>query len=690
MKNEILWNTDIFADMISSNEKIISLCEEVKGALPGFSCLSECGLFTEGLSSIESMTSSLEDSVNGLSQMVKQHNESIASRESKIESLYRDTPFVSLGNVKNFKDYAMGSVPFLVAGAASKYSNAESFAQDRYYRMKEEQTKDPQFSSGIYEKAQAKDRYYRMKEEQTKDPQFSSGIYEKAQAKDRYYRMKEEQTRDPQFSSGIYEKAQAKDRYYRMKEEQTKDPQFSSEVQEKAQAKDRYDKMKVLYSEVNSTPSSKSTSTVMTYEEYKKGAQKFAQEHGLPEMSDSEMKESYTSYITKQPIIPKTEMKSMPEREVSTPIQEQNTKNNDLSQDRYYRMKAEQTKEQPFSSETFEKAQAKDRYYRMKEEQTRDPQFSSETFEKAQAEDRYYRMKEEQTKDPQFSSGIYEKAQAKDRYDRIKEEQTRDPQFSSETFEKAQAEDRYYRMKEEQTKDPQFSSEAFEKAKIEREQKAQAARRHSFDESTRDTGLADNTNNNVKPSIPEDKYTNNNNSYNNNQDFSSTKNSSDLFNDSENPSKPNDNIDKNYSNEFDYSKDLNQPTKSYEESQTTIEQIKNNSYQPNDIFVNRNQNNYSTKTTEDIINDISSKDDSIISNTQNNNVIKENNNNYDFKNDNNLNAEVQEQYHENNKNDDWLNGIAGVGVAGLGAFGLNNLLKNKHKKSENDTEDDDE
>ena len=272
----------------------------------------------------------------------------------------------------------------------------------------------------------------------------------------------------------------------------------------------------------------------------------------------------------------------------------------------------------------------------------------------------------------------------------MKEEQTRDPQFSSETFEKAQAEDRYYRMKEEQTKDPQFSSEAFEKAKIEREQKAQAARRHSFDESTRDTGLADNTNNNVKPSIPEDKYTNNNNSYNNNQDFSSTKNSSDLFNDSENPSKPNDNIDKNYSNEFDYSKDLNQPTKSYEESQTTIEQIKNNSYQPNDIFVNRNQNNYSTKTTEDIINDISSKDDSIISNTQNNNVIKENNNNYDFKNDNNLNAEVQEQYHENNKNDDWLNGIAGVGVAGLGAFGLNNLLKNKHKKSENDTEDDDE
>ena len=406
MKNEILWNTDIFADMISSNEKIISLCEEVKGALPGFSCLSECGLFTEGLSSIESMTSSLEDSVNGLSQMVKQHNESIASRESKIESLYRDTPFVSLGNVKNFKDYAMGSVPFLVAGAASKYSNAESFAQDRYYRMKEEQT--------------------------------------------------------------------------------------------------------------------------------------------------------------------------------------------------------------------------------------------------------------------------------------------RDPQFSSETFEKAQAEDRYYRMKAEQTKEQPFSSEAFEKAKIEREQKEQAARRHSFDESTRDTGLADNTNNNVKPSIPEDKYTNNNNSYNNNQDFSSTKNSSDLFNDNENPSKPNDNIDKNYSNEFDYSKDLNQPTKSYEESQTTIEQVKNNSYQPNDIFVNRNQNNYSTKTTEDIINDISSKDDSIISNTQNNNVIKENNNNYDFKNDNNLNAEVQEQYHENNKNDDWLNGIAGVGVAGLGAFGLNNLLKNKHKKSENDTEDDDE
>lgn len=41
-------------------------------------------------------------------------------------------------------------------------------------------------------------------------------------------------------------------------------------------------------------------------------------------------------------------------------------------------------------------------------------------------------------------------------------------------------------------------------------------------------------------------------------------------------------------------------------------------------------------------------------------------------------------------NDDGLNSIAGVGVAGLGAFGLNNLLKDKHKKSENDTEDDNE
>ena len=513
MKNEILWNTDIFADIISSNEKIISLCEEVKGALPGFSCLSECGLFTEGLSSIESMTSSLEDSVNGLSQMVKQHNESIASRESKIESLYRDTPFISLGNVKNFKDYAMGSVPFLVAGAVSKYSNVE-----------------------------------------------------------------------PTFETTSHE-----------------------------------------------TPSSsKSTSTIMTYEEYKKGAQKFAQEHGLPEMSDSDMKESYTSYITKQPIIPKTEMKSMPEREVSTPIQEQNTKNNDLSQDRYYRMKAEQTKEQPFSSEAFKKNQT---------EREQISSMSSDT-----------KLEDNSSVDNDNNSQLLK--------------------------------DRYYRMKAEQTRDSRFSSETFDKA--------QSDRNHLSDESTRDTGLADNTNNNVKPSIPEDKYTNNNNSYNNNQDFSSTKNSSDLFNDSENPSKPNDNIDKNYSNEFDYSKDLNQPTKSYEESQTTIEQVKNNSYQPNDIFVNRNQNNYSTKTTEDIINDISSKDDSIISNTQNNNVIKENNNNYDFKNDNNLNAEVQEQYHENNKNDDWLNGIAGVGVAGLGAFGLNNLLKNKHKKSENDTEDDDE
>ena len=682
MKNEILWNTDIFADIISSNEKIISLCEEVKGALPGFSCLSECGLFTEGLSSIESMTSSLEDSVNGLSQMVKQHNESIASRESKIESLYRDTPFISLGNVKNFKDYAMGSVPFLVAGAVSKYSNveptfettshetpssskststimtyeeykkgAQKFAQEHGLpEMSDSDMKESYTSYITKQPIIPKTEMKPMPEREVSTPIQEQNTKNNDLSQDRYYRMKAEQTKEQPFSSEAFKKNQTereqissmssddkleaesnadnnlqllKDRYYRMKAEQTKDSNFSQS---------RYEEIKNSENiEPTETPSSsKSTSTIMTYEEYKKGAQKFAQEHGLPEMSDSDMKESYTSYITKQPIIPKTEMKPMPEREVSTPIQEQNTKNNDLSQDRYYRMKAEQTKEQPFSSEAFKKNQT---------EREQISSMSSDT-----------KLEDNSSVDNDNNSQLLK--------------------------------DRYYRMKAEQTRDSRFSSETFDKA--------QSDRNHLSDESTRDTGLADNTNNNVKPSIPEDKYTNNNNSYNNNQDFSSTKNSSDLFNDSENPSKPNDNIDKNYSNEFDYSKDLNQPTKSYEESQTTIEQVKNNSYQPNDIFADRNQNNSSTKTTEDIINDISSKDDSIISNTQNNNVIKENNNNYDFKNDNNLNAEVQEQYHENNKNDDWLNGIAGVGVAGLGAFGLNNLLKNKHKKSENDTEDDDE
>ena len=628
MKNEILWNTDIFADMISSNEKIISLCEEVKGALPGFSCLSECGLFTEGLSSIESMTSSLEDSVNGLSQMVKQHNESIASRESKIESLYRDTPFVSLGNVKNFKDYAMGSVPFLVAGAVSKYSNVEpTFETTSHETPSSSKSTSTIMTYEEYKKgAQKFAQEHGLPEMSDSDMKESYTSYITKQPiipKTEMKPMPEREVSTPIQEQNTKNNDLSQDRYYRMKAEQTKDSNFSQS---------RYEEIKNSENiEPTETPSSsKSTSTIMTYEEYKKGAQKFAQEHGLPEMSDSDMKESYTSYITKQPIIPKTEMKPMPEREVSTPIQEQNTKNNDLSQDRYYRMKAEQTKEQPFSSESFKKNQT---------EREQISSMSSDT-----------KLEDNSSVDNDNNSQLLK--------------------------------DRYYRMKAEQTRDSRFSSETFDKA--------QSDRNHLSDESTRDTGLTDNTNNNVKPSIPEDKYTNNNNSYNNNQDFSSTKNSSDLFNDSENPSKPNDNIDKNYSNEFDYSKDLNQPTKSYEESQTTIEQVKNNSYQPNDIFADRNQNNSSTKTTEDIINDISSKDDSIISNTQNNNVIKENNNNYDFKNDNNLNAEVQEQYHENNKNDDWLNGIAGVGVAGLGAFGLNNLLKNKHKKSENDTEDDDE
>ena len=738
MKNEILWNTDIFADIISSNEKIISLCEEVKGALPGFSCLSECGLFTEGLSSIESMTSSLEDSVNGLSQMVKQHNESIASRESKIESLYRDTPFISLGNVKNFKDYAMGSVPFLVAGAVSKYSNveptfettshetpssskststimtyeeykkgAQKFAQEHGLpEMSDSDMKESYTSYITKQPIIPKTEMKSMPEREVSTPIQEQNTKNNDLSQDRYYRMKAEQTKEQPFSSEAFKKNQTereqissmssddkleaesnadnnlqllKDRYYRMKAEQTKDSNFSQS---------RYEEIKNSENiEPTETPSSsKSTSTIMTYEEYKKGAQKFAQEHGLPEMSDSDMKESYTSYITKQPIIPKTEMKSMPEREVSTPIQEQNTKNNDLSQDRYYRMKAEQTKEQPFSSEAFKKNQTeREQISSMSSDTKLEDNSSVDNDNNSQLlKDRYYRMKAEQTKEQPFSSEAFKKNQTeREQISSMSSDTKLEDNSSVDNDNNSQLlKDRYYRMKAEQTRDSRFSSETFDKAQLDRN--------HLSDESTRDTGLADNTNNNVKPSIPEDKYTNNNNSYNNNQDFSSTKNSSDLFNDSENPSKPNDNIDKNYSNEFDYSKDLNQPTKSYEESQTTIEQVKNNSYQPNDIFVNRNQNNYSTKTTEDIINDISSKDDSIISNTQNNNVIKENNNNYDFKNDNNLNAEVQEQYHENNKNDDWLNGIAGVGVAGLGAFGLNNLLKNKHKKSENDTEDDDE
>ena len=684
MKNEILWNTDIFADIISSNEKIISLCEEVKGALPGFSCLSECGLFTEGLSSIESMTSSLEDSVNGLSQMVKQHNESIASRESKIESLYRDTPFVSLGNVKNFKDYAMGSVPFLVAGAVSKYSNVEpTFETTSHETPSSSKSTSTIMTYEEYKKgAQKFAQEHGLPEMSDSDMKESYTSYITKQPiipKTEMKSMPEREVSTPIQEQNTKNNDLSQDRYYRMKAEQTKDSNFSQS---------RYEEIKNSENiEPTETPSSsKSTSTIMTYEEYKKGAQKFAQEHGLPEMSDSDMKESYTSYITKQPIIPKTEMKSMPEREVSTPIQEQNTKNNDLSQDRYYRMKAEQTKEQPFSSESFKKNQTeREQISSMSSDTKLEDNSSVDNDNNSQLlKDRYYRMKAEQTKEQPFSSEAFKKNQTeREQISSMSSDTKLEDNSSVDNDNNSQLlKDRYYRMKAEQTRDSRFSSETFDKA--------QSDRNHLSDESTRDTGLADNTNNNVKPSIPEDKYTNNNNSYNNNQDFSSTKNSSDLFNDSENPSKPNDNIDKNYSNEFDYSKDLNQPTKSYEESQTTIEQVKNNSYQPNDIFVNRNQNNYSTKTTEDIINDISSKDDSIISNTQNNNVIKENNNNYDFKNDNNLNAEVQEQYHENNKNDDWLNGIAGVGVAGLGAFGLNNLLKNKHKKSENDTEDDDE
>ena len=684
MKNEILWNTDIFADIISSNEKIISLCEEVKGALPGFSCLSECGLFTEGLSSIESMTSSLEDSVNGLSQMVKQHNESIASRESKIESLYRDTPFISLGNVKNFKDYAMGSVPFLVAGAVSKYSNVEpTFETTSHETPSSSKSTSTIMTYEEYKKgAQKFAQEHGLPEMSDSDMKESYTSYITKQPiipKTEMKPMPEREVSTPIQEQNTKNNDLSQDRYYRMKAEQTKDSNFSQS---------RYEEIKNSENiEPTETPSSsKSTSTIMTYEEYKKGAQKFAQEHGLPEMSDSDMKESYTSYITKQPIIPKTEMKPMPEREVSTPIQEQNTKNNDLSQDRYYRMKAEQTKEQPFSSEAFKKNQTeREQISSMSSDTKLEDNSSVDNDNNSQLlKDRYYRMKAEQTKEQPFSSEAFKKNQTeREQISSMSSDTKLEDNSSVDNDNNSQLlKDRYYRMKAEQTRDSRFSSETFDKA--------QSDRNHLSDESTRDTGLADNTNNNVKPSIPEDKYTNNNNSYNNNQDFSSTKNSSDLFNDSENPSKPNDNIDKNYSNEFDYSKDLNQPTKSYEESQTTIEQVKNNSYQPNDIFADRNQNNSSTKTTEDIINDISSKDDSIISNTQNNNVIKENNNNYDFKNDNNLNAEVQEQYHENNKNDDWLNGIAGVGVAGLGAFGLNNLLKNKHKKSENDTEDDDE
>ena len=314
MDNKILWNTDIFADMVNSNEKIISLCEEVKGALPSFSCLSECGLFSEGLSSIEKMTSSLEESVNGLSQIIKQHNESIVSRENKIENLYKDTPFISLGNVENFKNYAMGTVPFLAAATP-------------FINYKTEQTN----------------------------------------------------------------------------------------------------------LEAKQETSNKTTSKIITYEEYKEKAKKFAQEKELPEMSEQEMKEAYASYITKQPITPKTEIKSM--KEEITPIQEVKTPETIQSQ------KTEQTKDLNYSSKTFEEAQIErnqetiipneetkviegtkvqqDRYNKTKNEQTKDLNYSSKTFEEAQIE------RNQETIIPNEETKVIEEAKVQqDRYNEIKSERT--------------------------------------------------------------------------------------------------------------------------------------------------------------------------------------------------------------------------------------------------------------------------
>ena len=77
-------STDVFSD-ITSNNNVENMCSEVNAKVPSnFVCLSDCGLFAGGLSSIKGMSDSIMGNISSFKSDISEHSENIVLIEDNL------------------------------------------------------------------------------------------------------------------------------------------------------------------------------------------------------------------------------------------------------------------------------------------------------------------------------------------------------------------------------------------------------------------------------------------------------------------------------------------------------------------------------------------------------------------------------------------------------------------------------
>ena len=77
-------STDVFSD-ITSNNDVENMCSEVNAKVPSnFVCLSDCGLFAGGLSSIKGMSDSIMGNISSFKNGISEHSENIVLIEDNL------------------------------------------------------------------------------------------------------------------------------------------------------------------------------------------------------------------------------------------------------------------------------------------------------------------------------------------------------------------------------------------------------------------------------------------------------------------------------------------------------------------------------------------------------------------------------------------------------------------------------
>jgi len=79
-------STDVFSD-ITSNNDVENMCSEVNAKVPSnFVCLSDCGLFAGGLSSIKGMSDSIMGNISSFKNGISEHSENIVLIEDNLKN----------------------------------------------------------------------------------------------------------------------------------------------------------------------------------------------------------------------------------------------------------------------------------------------------------------------------------------------------------------------------------------------------------------------------------------------------------------------------------------------------------------------------------------------------------------------------------------------------------------------------